>query len=216
MKPHRVICRCLLIIGVSAFLVGNTFADSCEIDLENNTHNCQNIPAIRFIDGPTGNKVVICISLNPGTTRFTEAAFTVEYKKKAVGWTLNIGDSISNNGFAGDAADQSNDAEAQILDQVLSVYGSDYTASDARLLLKSSPVVGGKGASIKLTVRNQYLSWSSNGQNSELSSQYLYALNGQRDDEGPVNYDIYAAFNRTIAPAGRNGSGVRKVTVELK
>jgi hypothetical protein len=203
-------------MGVLAFLPSNAAADSCEIDLENNSHNCQNITAIRFIESPSGNKVVICISLDPRTTRFTEATFNIEYKKKAVGWTVNIGDSISNNGFAGDGADQSNDAEMQILDQVLSVYGSDYTAPDARLLLKSLPVVEGKRASIKLTIKNQFLSCGYNGQTSELSSQYLYALKGQRDDEGAVNYEIYAAFNRTIGSSDRNGSGVRKITVELK
>jgi hypothetical protein len=216
MKLYSIMCQALLLTGVLAFLPSNALADSCEIDLENNSHTCQNISAIKFIDGPGGNKVVIWISLDPRTTSFTEASLTVEYKKRAVGWTVNIGDSISNNGFAGDGADQSNDAEMQILDQVLSVYGSDYSAPDARLLLKSTPVVEGKHASIKLTAKNQYLSWSYNGQTNELSSQYLYALKGQRDDEGRVNYDIYAAFNRTIASSGRNGTGVRKVIVELK
>lgn len=191
-------------------------SDSCEINLGNNSHNCQNISAVKFIVGPDDKRVVICINLDPAKTSFTEATFNVEYKKKAVGWTVNIGDSASNNGFAGDGADQSNDAEVQILDNVLSVYGSDYIPPGVRLLLRSSPVVEGKRASIRLTVKNQFLSWGYDGQNSDLSSQYLYALNGQRDDEGSVNYDIYAAFNRTIASAGRNGSGVRKIIVELK
>src|SRR5215475_812728 len=142
-------CHVLLLTSILAALPSNALADSCEIDLESNSHTCQNIPAIKFIDGPSGNQVVIWISLDPRTTSFTEASFTVAYKKKAAGWTVNIGDSISNNGFAGDGADQSNDAEMQILDQVLSVYGSDYSAPDARLLLKSTPVVEGKRASIK-------------------------------------------------------------------
>jgi len=203
-------------MGVLAFLPSNAIADSCEIDLENNSHNCQNISAIKFIDGPSDKKVVICINLDPRRASFTEATFNIEYKKKAAGWTVNIGDSISNNGFAGDGADQSNDAEVQILDNVLSVYGSDYIPPEVRLLLQYSPIVEGKHASIRLTVKNQYLSWSYNGQKGDLSSQYLYALKGQRDDEGLLNYDIYAAFNRTIASADRNGSGVRKIMVELK
>jgi len=216
MKLCSIACQFFLLMGVLAFLPSNAFADTCEIDLEANTHTCQNIPAIRFIAGPVGNKVVIGINLDPAKTSFTEVTFNVEYKKKAQGWTVNIGDSISNNGFAGDGADQSNDAEVQILDNVLSVYGSDFTPPEVRLLLKTSPVVEGKRASILLTVKNQFLSWSYNGRKSELSSQYLYALNGQHDDEGPLNYDIYAAFNRTIETSDRIGSGVRKITVELK
>lgn len=216
MKPSSITYRFILLVGVLTLFPSQALADSCEIDLETNSHTCQNIPAIKFIDGPAGKQVVICINLDPAKTSFTEATFTVEYKKKAQGWTVNIGDSISDNGFAGDGADQSNDAELQVLDNVLSVYGSDYAAPDVRLLLKTSPVVEGKRASLTLTVRNQYFSWSYQGQKSELSSPYLYALNGQRDDEGPRNYDIFAAFNRTIEPAGRNGTGVRKITVELK
>lgn len=192
------------------------FADSCEIDLENNTHTCQNLPAIRFIVGPGDKKVVIGINLDPAKTSFTEATFSVEYRKRAVGWTVNVGDSISNNGFAGDGANQSNDAEVQILDNTLSVYGSDHVPPEVRLLLKYAPLVEGKHASIVLTVKNQFLSFSHGGQKSELSSQYLYALEGQHDEEGPLNYDIYAAFNRTIASADRSGSGVSKIIVELK
>lgn len=216
MKLRSVTCRFLLLVGILSLLSANAFADSCEIDLENNSHNCQNLSAIKFIAGPNGHQVVIWINLDPGKTSFTEANFNVEYKKKAAGWTVNIGDSISNNGFAGDGADQSNDAEVQILDKVLSVYGSDYISPETRLLLQYSPIVEGKRASISFRVKNQFLSWSYNGQKGNLSSQYLYALNGQQDDEGSVNYDIYAAFNRTISSSGRTGSGVRKITVELK
>lgn len=216
MKPKSTVFQFFILMGVLASLPSRAVADSCEIDLENNSHNCQNIPAIKFIDGPGDKRVVICINLDPAKASFTEAVFTVEYKKKAAGWTVNIGDSVSNNGFAGDGANQSNDAELQVLDNVLSVYGSDYIPPEIRLLLQCSPVVEGKRASIMLTVKNQFLSWRENGQKSDLSSQYLYALNGQGDDEGPLNYDIYAAFNRTIASSGRIGSGVRRIIVELK
>lgn len=216
MKHCSIAFRFLLLIGVLSLLSAKAFADSCEIDLENNSHNCQNLPAIKFIDGPNDHQAVIWINLDPAKTSFREATFNVEYKKKAVGWTVNIGDSISNNGFAGDGATQSNDAEIQILDNVLSVYGSDYVSPETRLLLQYSPIVEGKRANIKFTVKNQFLSWSYTGQKGDLSSQYLYALDGQQDDEGQINYDIYAAFNRTISSSGRNGSGVRKITVELK
>jgi len=68
-----------------------------------------------------------------------------------------------------------------------------------------------QGDTIPIEVSNYYLGWGGG----ELRSQYLYALDGQPDSEGPVNYDIYAAFNRTIYSAGRDGSGVTEVILTL-
>ncbi|MEZ4717116.1 MAG: hypothetical protein R2851_13675 [Caldilineaceae bacterium] len=48
----------------------------------------------------------------------------------------------------------------------------------------------------------------------DVESPYLFALDGQSDREGPVNFDIYAAFNRNIT-GDRLGVGVRNVTVTL-
>ena len=70
------------------------------------------------------------------------------------------------------------------------------------------------GSSSAPEVVDCYLGWDG-GQSGELQSDHLYCLDGQPDSEGPVNYDVYAAFNRTIGAAWRNGSGVTKVTVIL-
>lgn len=43
----------------------------------------------------------------------------------------------------------------------------------------------------------------------------MFALAGQPDSEGLVNYDIFAAFNRVIADPFRLGSGAASVTVTL-
>jgi hypothetical protein len=53
------------------------------------------------------------------------------------------------------------------------------------------------------------------GTASSLASPYLYALAGQPDSEGPVNCDVFAAFNRVIDGDYRSGSGVREVTLRL-
>ncbi|HYP26758.1 MAG TPA: hypothetical protein VE262_08575 [Blastocatellia bacterium] len=216
MKCISVVSRFFLLIGILVLIQVQARADSCEIDLQNNSHNCQNIAAISFISGPNNKQVVFSISLDPDGSGFREAIFDVEYKQKGTGWTVNIGDSISNNGFAGDFSDQSNDAELQILDGLLSVYGSDFIPPDVRLLLTYSPVVEKKRSSIRLRIKNQSLTWQYNGQQGGVSSPYLYALNGQSDDEGTVNYNTYAAFNRTISSSGREGSGVKRIKIELK
>ena len=48
-----------------------------------------------------------------------------------------------------------------------------------------------------------------------LKSVWMYALQGEADSEGSMNYDIYAAFNRVIDNNWRCGAGVSKVSVCL-
>jgi hypothetical protein len=64
-------------------------------------------------------------------------------------------------------------------------------------------------------VSNNFLGWSSFIGSGTLSSIHLFALNGQADFEGPVNHDIYAAFNRVISDTSRVGTGVGSVTIDL-
>ncbi len=182
----------------------------CTIDLVGNTQNCGGTAAISFLYGPTGGMTVMKLTLNPATTGFSRATFTVTYGAAPVGWTVNIGDSPTDNGFGGDAATFSNDAEMQILGSTLSVYGNDATPTAVRNMLNLTNVVA-LGSVITLDVKNTYLGFGTG----ELRSDRLYALAGQPDTEGPVNYDIFAAFNRTVGDFSRNGTGVTQVVVTL-
>ena len=71
--------------------------------------------------------------------------------------------------------------------------------------------------SSQLTISNEFIAWDNGaGVSGSESSSFLFALDGQSDSEGPVNYDIFAAFNRAVASASRIGSGVGEVTVCLR
>lgn len=171
-------------------------------------------------------ETVLKLTLDPtNNPAYKTAIFDVEYDGDPLGISVNIGDSATNNGHNGDAGTQSNDAEMQIgvspfaflmnhpEQNDLSIYGNDYyipQQNDSRLLLK--PDLVSNGTKIALTIGNEYLAWDNGSQTGHKRSQYLYALNGQPDQEGPVNYDIYAAFNRSIY-SSRPGSGVSKVTI---
>lgn len=153
------------------------------------------------------------INLDPNTYSYTKARFDIEYGGKPSGYTVNIGDSHSNNGHNGDGGDQSNDAEMMVLGTKMSVYPND--AGGSSPLLEKENIVT-QGTTLSLEVSDNRLAWDNHsGEADQLDSPYLYALNGQPDSEGPVNYDIYAGFNRTIGTASRNGSGVTKVTITL-
>jgi Ca2+-binding RTX toxin-like protein len=147
-----------------------------------------------------------------------KAKFIVEYDGTPSGWTVNIGDSASNNGYGGDGGSQSRDAEMQIVNGNMSVNGNDYNTPPGEFLTQGSVAnLVSNGSRVELEVSNEKLAWDNkSGLQNSLTSPYLYALNGQPDDEGPVNSEIYAGFNRVIfGPFDRIGSGASKATILL-
>lgn len=158
-----------------------------------------------------GQTAVLKVSLDG--YRYKKARFEVEYGQKPQGWTVNIGDSQSNNGYGGDGADQTRDCELQVRGGNLEIYGSDALGEADRLLQRHRNIATGQ--TFTFTVGDEYLGWQAGQFGDEMFSHYLFALSGQEDYEGSPNNDIYAAFNRTIASAGRDGSGVTRVRVLL-
>ncbi len=152
------------------------------------------------------------ITLDPQTTGYTRARFQVHYNQPSVGYSVHIGDSISSNGDAGDYGDQSNDAEMQVVDSTLSVFANDYQRkTEADRLLRKWDGVAGPGHDLIFEIADNRVKVEGQG---TVESPYLFALNGQWDDEGPVNFDIYAAFNRNIT-GDRRGIGVERVAITL-
>ena len=198
---------------------------TCEIDLDSGRNNCGGISAVQYIDMDRASRrasdgqAVLMLTLDPRRTGYTRAAFEVFYNETPQGWTVNIGDSQTNNGHGGDGATQSNDAEAVMLEGSLIVYANDYvpsrhTTDGHREFAYYDDMVRGE-ESIYFEVSNQTFMFDSPGGNETLSSQYLYALSGQSDREGRTNYDIFAAFNRTVSDAGRSGVGASRVILTL-
>lgn len=132
---------------------------------------------------------------------------------------LNIGDSITNNGGGGDSATQSNDAELNIGTAEGDVTDMFVQASDAGgggLIQRIDSLVG-PDVTLDLLVSDGFLGWNNHlGNTGSIASPGLFALAGQPDFEGPVNYDIYAGFNRVINGAFRQGGGIEAVTVCLR
>ncbi|WYD79490.1 MAG: hypothetical protein V8K32_09250 [Candidatus Electrothrix gigas] len=227
MRRYSAVCMGILFFGAISVAPGRTVADECVVNLNRGKHNCADISEIEIkelVEGRRGTgqavvKVTLDGAVNP--TGYTEATFRVKYSTIAEGWTVNIGDSESNNGYRGDAAHQSNDAEMQILrsslesPNALTVYGNDYRPEEELNPLLRYTLKGDR-PNITLTVKNQFFGWERRGNIGKMKSEFLYALDGQLDDEGPENYDVYAAFNRTIGNASRDGKGVGKVIIELK
>ena len=188
-------------------------------------------PFISFQSSPTDSdgdgwlETVLKINLHdPALSNpYSFAQFRISYDRAPEGMTVNIGDSATNDGGTGDAGTQSNDAELQVGALrgsggpygTLSVFGNDNAPPGSKTVAQV-PNVAGLVSDLFLTVGNNYAAWDDgNGTQGSASSPYLFALNGQADSEGPVNYDIYASFNRVIGGTHRLGSGVSQVTVCL-
>ena len=125
----------------------------------------------------------------------------ITFDRPSRDWSFNLGDSPSNNGYGGDGGNNSNDAELQIVNGKLDVFASDQMVDGDKHLIKSWPVDGNL---VRLHVSDGQLT-GDNGLS--VQNPALFALQGQPDREGPVNYDLYIGLNRVIA-GGRVGSGV--------
>ena len=133
----------------------------------------------------------------------------VQFQGPSRDWSFNLGDSSSNNGYGGDGGSTSHDAEMQIVNGQLDVFASDQLVDGDKHLLKGWPV---RGESFKFQISDGRLS-GDNGLS--LQNTALFALKGQEDREGPVNYDLYVGINRVIA-GGRVGSGVSGLKLRFR
>jgi hypothetical protein len=232
-------CTTVTVCASLPAFANNTLQSNCtSIDLRDGTYTPlpQNIEFVVPPDDNNGDgyyEAVLKITLKQARIFIPKTArFSVLYDGVPEGNSVNIGDSETNNGGAGDAKTQSNDAEMQIGRQGDTSFGLD---PDATLWVNGhdgyppAPTYGPaisivpqsvrKGDTITLDVANERLSFNNPATplSGNLQSSWLYSLKGQPDSEGPVNYDIFASFNRVIYDPNnrRLGRGVGNVKVCL-
>ncbi|XP_060076015.1 uncharacterized protein LOC132555678 [Ylistrum balloti] len=139
------------------------------------------------------------------------------------GWLLNIGDSISNNGYGGDGGHNDNAAEIQAVATSTSYDITSYKRGGsvcqfAKKAFTDHYVVNPSVNTVTFYVADRsYRVTNDQGLDATHCSECLFALNGQRDTKGGnhrINKDIYLAFNRVISSSSRNGNGVCSVDLE--
>ncbi len=166
-------------------------------------------------NGDGWQEAVLRLTMDPaggGPCSITEAAFVLDYEGVPCGWTLNIGDSASNNGFGGDGGTQENDAEFHINGNIATAYRSDFGGSDRVSTQEMSLTNGGA----RVIVSDGTVGVS--GQRTIITDSSLFALNGQADSgSGGVNYDVYIGLNRVVSgPGDRLGAGLARVLITVK
>ncbi|XP_059152792.1 uncharacterized protein LOC131938683 [Physella acuta] len=132
------------------------------------------------------------------------------------GWLFDLGDSDTNNGYAGDAMTQASDAEVQGLDGFMSAYYSDNGGSGLAFSLPNKFT-----KRVTLVAGDSHVTWIFDDDVTTanyFSSPGLYGLKGQWQCEGSVNYDLYLGINGVVdggAYSGRTGSGVCRVGLKI-
>lgn len=137
----------------------------------------------------------------------------VEYAGLPEGWTVNIGDSETNNGFAGDSGSLpiGQNAEVQILDENMSVYSAASAPPVDRLTIQHLALTDG---AMKFVVKDQFVSWGQPYGDLETPSlNKLFFLGASN-----TNRTIYVGLNRVVAPINgqdlnRNGCGARHAII---
>lgn len=147
-------------------------------------------------------------------------AIELEFSGPSVEWSFNLGDSDTNNGWGGDSRTAINDAEIQILNGNLEIYGSDLLDHykeypDRKRFMKRWDKVAGDGRIVRLEIADGEVTYiDEKGQRESYLHPALFALSGQDDVEAGVNYDLYLGVNRVVM-GGRIGSGLAKVKVQF-
>ena len=144
----------------------------------------------------------------------TQANVVVEYEGLPCGWTVNLGDSATNNGFGGDAGTSPPfNAELQIVGENLSVYnGSSNPALVDNLATAHLALTN---AALKFVVKDQFVSWGNPYTFLQTpNNKILYDLTNPGDRDPRT---LYLGLNRVIAATGgRTGYGARRVLVTFK
>lgn len=140
----------------------------------------------------------------------------LEYFGEPEGWTANVGDSPTNNGFGGDAGSQptGQNAEVQILDELLSVFNAASVPEEVDRLVHQELRLRDGG--FKLVAEDQFLSWGQPyGEIESSNLERMFFLSPQN-----ANRTLYVGVNRVIASnsagdvnVGRNGCGVRHAMI---
>jgi hypothetical protein len=154
-------------------------------------------------------------------TGFTRACFTLDYEGTPVGWTLNVGDDSTNDGFGGGGPGLSSSvAELQILEEVLAMFSIalgpglvDQLATQQLSLLNGS---------FKVCVGDDVVTWGNPAggvttTNSKIGFQIPDSAPATGfSPAGNGNREIFAGFNRVVNGSSRNGVGLARVLITLQ
>ncbi|RMH19986.1 MAG: hypothetical protein D6696_09260 [Acidobacteria bacterium] len=145
----------------------------------------------------------------------SQANIWIEFTDFPRGWTINLGDSLTNDGYGG-ATSEGDNAELQIHHDRLSVFPALFGVGDDVFSPLAEHGLILQDGSLKLTVGNQRVSWGPpyavlDGGFLGLNTR-LFSIPSDVDGRS-----VYLGVNRVIADnEDRKGCGVRRVLVSFE
>lgn len=173
-----------------------------------------NVTVAPFTGPPNARQTVVTIDL----TGCTQATISAAYGAAVSGWTLNLGDSPSNDGFGGGAVGSTlRNAELQVLNGTFSLFAA---SSGASLGSQPGPTPNG---TVRLLVRNASLRYAASniGVLHTAPPQGTFTIPDLTPNVGDGGR-FYLGVNRVIrsiggAPAwNRIGQSVRRVFIAMQ
>jgi hypothetical protein len=149
-----------------------------------------------------------CVRIDLGK-EFKQVNLVVEYEGIPEGYTLNVGDSPTNDGWSGDAGSAAC-AELQVAAQTMRVWGKPYATPLCHVFGTQNYVL--QDSALKVVVRDKFVSV---GQPYfPMQDPELYQLPDASSKDGSA---IYAAFNSVVSErSDRFGKGLRRVMITLQ
>jgi hypothetical protein len=171
----------------------------------------------------SGNQRVVQIDLNQGFT-WHSVNLIADFCTPS-GWTLNIGDSPTNNGGGGDSGTTAHDSEVELNGTTLGVYYSDVGGNGPHSTLRNAVSSGGCFTT-QWTVIEDAFSFDDDGNTADAprfaASGRLgtptslfdfpgYNESDPQDTSGIWADDLFVGLNRSIGTSTRSGSGLDEV-----
>lgn len=166
-------------------------------------------PAVGDTNGDAWLETVVSVTL---TDECSRVCVVLDYVEDPTGFTLNLGDSATNNGHGGNAGTGESEAELQILGNVLTLFSRSYGSG----LLDR--VAGSKlqleNGSYKVCASDQTATFGQpHASAATPNGRALYAL----PDPFDGNSDLFIGLNRVISgPGTRIGTGLRRAYVTIE
>lgn len=201
---------------------------TCTINISPvSSHDCHDGTGIVTLTTNSGNARVARIDLNQAFA--WQSVNVLVDVCNPTGWTVNVGDSPSNNGGGGDGSSTRHDAEAEMNGSTLSVFYSDIGGTGLHTQLTGAVATSGCSTQ-QWTVIQDGLSYDDDGNTADAArvgargslaaGTHLfdfppYNEADSEDSSGADADDLYLALNRTVGSASRSGTGVNRACIFL-
>ena len=177
---------------------------TCRVDIQGGDIECQGAPVELHSTNGLGGMV---LKIDMSAHRVLVVDVDVNNPQD---WLVNLGDSPTNNGNAGDGASTSHDSEIQLVDTHLALFRSDY-GSNLKTISEPSSIAA-EGDTATMTVCDGAFAFSSSVYEVGVTDPAIFQIDGDEEDvERQATNDrfLWLGVEQVIAGGSdRTGDGV--------